>query len=60
MRTHLPLGWLEGMESFPRWEKVLIRNSKRYVTKVSKRYDRRLQPHKFTYVLDVHNALESY
>ena len=36
-KGHLPISWPEGMESFLRREKVLIKDFKRYVTKVSQR-----------------------
>ena len=36
-KGHLPISWPEGMESFLRREKVLIKDFKRYVTKVSER-----------------------
>jgi len=36
-KGYLPISWPEGMESFLRREKVLIKDFKRYVTKVSER-----------------------
>lgn len=36
-KGHLPISWPEGMESFLRREKVLIKDFKRYVTQVSQR-----------------------
>jgi len=36
-KGHLPISWPEGMESFLRREKVLVKDFKRYVTKVSQR-----------------------
>ena len=36
-KGYLPISWPEGMESFLRREKVLIKDFKRYVTKVSQR-----------------------
>jgi len=36
-KGHLPISWPEGMESFLRREKVLVKDFKPYVTRVSKR-----------------------
>lgn len=36
-KGHLPISWPDGMESFLRREKVLIKDFKRYVTQVSQR-----------------------
>ena len=36
-KGHLPISWPEGMESFLRREKVLIKDFKSYVTKISER-----------------------
>lgn len=37
LKGHLPISWPEGMESFLRREHVLVKDFKRYVTKVSDR-----------------------